>query len=95
MSVLLELYSQLDSKVDELERQIEDCSGIDPPIHREYFKAYNRLKGRKNRGGISADKWNQQVAMIQDWRDAAVRGEMSGAELKQKLDGAWVQSFSL
>lgn len=33
MSVLLELYSQLESKVDELERQIEDCiCGIDPPI---------------------------------------------------------------
>ena len=33
MSVLLELYAQMDSKVDELERQIEDCiHGIDPPI---------------------------------------------------------------
>ena len=57
------------------------------PIHKEYFKAYNRLKGRKTRGAISADKWNQQVAMIQDWRDAALRGELSDAEFKQKLDG--------
>ncbi len=57
------------------------------PIHREYFKAYNRLKARKSRGSISTDEWNRQVAMIQDWRDAAVRGEMSDAELKQKLDG--------
>lgn len=33
MSVLLELYSQLDSKINELERQIEDCIyGIAPPI---------------------------------------------------------------
>ena len=33
MSVLLELYSQLDSKVDELEQQIEDCvRSIDPPM---------------------------------------------------------------
>ena len=33
MSVLLELYSQLDSNIDELERQIEDCIyGIAPPI---------------------------------------------------------------
>ncbi len=33
MSVLLELYSQLDSKVDELEQQIEDCvRDINPPI---------------------------------------------------------------
>lgn len=59
----------------------------DKPIHKEYFKAYNRLKARKSRGSISTDKWNQQVSMIQDWRDAAVRGEMSDAELKQKLDG--------
>lgn len=57
------------------------------PIHKEYFKAYNRLKGRKSQGSISTDKWNRQVAMIQDWRDAALRGEMSDAELKQKLDG--------
>ena len=33
MSVLLELYAQLDSKVDELEQQIEDCvRGINPPM---------------------------------------------------------------
>ena len=57
------------------------------PIHKEDFKAYNRLKARKNRGSLRTDKWNQQVAMIQEWRDAAVRGEMSDAELKQKLDG--------
>ena len=57
------------------------------PILKEYSRAYNRLKGRKRRGSISTGKWNQQVAMIQEWRDAAVRGEMSDAELKQKLDG--------
>ena len=57
------------------------------PIHKEYFKAYNRLKARKNRGSLRTDKWNQQVAMIQEWRDAAVRGEMSDAELKRRLDG--------
>lgn len=57
------------------------------PIHKEYFKAYNRLKGRKNRGSISTDEWNQLVAMIQDWRDAALRGELSDAEFRQKLDG--------
>ena len=33
MSVLLELYAQMDSKIEELERQIEDCvRGIDPPM---------------------------------------------------------------
>lgn len=57
------------------------------PIHKEYFKAYNRLKARKNRGSLRTEKWNQQVAMIQEWRDAAVRGEISDAELKRRLDG--------
>ena len=57
------------------------------PIHKEYFKAYNRLKGRKSRGSISTDKWNRQVAMIQDWQDAALKGELSDAEFKQRLDG--------
>lgn len=57
------------------------------PIHKEYFKAYNRLKGRKSRGNISTDKWNRQVAMIQGWRDAALKGELSDAEFKQRLDG--------
>lgn len=57
------------------------------PILKEYSRAYNRLKGRKSRGAISTDKWNRQVTMIQDWRDAALQGEMSDAELKQKLDG--------
>lgn len=56
------------------------------PIHKEYSKAYNRLKGRKNRGSISTDEWNRLVAIIQDWRDAALRGELSDAEFKQKLD---------
>lgn len=56
------------------------------PIHKEYFKAYNRLKSRKNRGSISTDEWNRQVAMIQELRDAAVRGEISDEEFKQKMD---------
>ena len=56
------------------------------PILKEYSRAYNRLKGRKSRGAISTDKWNRQVAMIQDWRDAALKGELSDAEFKQRLD---------
>lgn len=56
------------------------------PILKEYSRAYNRLKGRKSRGSISADKWNRKVAMIQDLRDAALRGELSDAEFKQRLD---------
>ena len=33
------------------------------------------------------EELDRLVAMIQNWRDAALRGEMSDAELKQKLDG--------
>ena len=34
MNILLELYSQLDSKVDELDAQIKECvRGIDPPVY--------------------------------------------------------------
>ena len=45
------------------------------------------LKGGRSRGSISTDKWNRQVAMIQDWREAALRDELSGAEFKQKPNG--------
>lgn len=57
------------------------------PIHKEYSKAYDRLKGRKDRGSISTDEWDRLVAMIQDWRDAALKGELSDAEFQQRLDG--------
>lgn len=53
------------------------------PVHKEYFKACNRLRGRKNRGGISTDEWNRVVAMIRDWRGGALRGEASDAEFKR------------
>lgn len=55
----------------------------------DQFPAYKHLRaeGRKSRGCINTDTWNRQVAMIQDWRDAALEEELSGAEFKQKLDG--------
>lgn len=38
------------------------------PIHKEYFKAYNRLKARKSRGGISTDKWKiADEILLQDF----------------------------
>lgn len=48
---------------------------------------YDRLKGRKSRGSISTDKLNRQMAMIQNWRDAVLRGKPSDAEFKQRVDG--------
>jgi len=55
------------------------------PIIGEYKRAYNRLKTRKNRGRLSKDDWNRQVAEIQDLRDEARRGEITLAALKKRL----------
>jgi len=54
------------------------------PAQKEYYKVYNRLKTRKSRRKISTDEWNQLVAMAQDLRDQADRGEISEFELKQR-----------
>ena len=52
----------------------------------EYSKAYNRLKSRKRRGTITVEQWNQQVACIQELKEAFLRGEMDDAEYKMKLN---------
>ena len=57
-------------------------------VRREYSKLYNRLKQRKNRGTLSIDEWNQQIAVAQDIKDQALRGEIGEAELK-KLFGTF------
>lgn len=55
------------------------------PIIGEYKRVYNRLKTRKNRGQLSPDDWNRQVAEIQDLKEAAKRGEIGVKELKEKM----------
>lgn len=50
-------------------------------MRKEYQKGYNRLRGRKNRGIISADEWNRQVAAAQ-----ALAGKIGDAELKRQFD---------
>ena len=57
------------------------------PAQLEYYKVYNRLKTRKSRGKISVDEWNAAVALAQDLRDAADRGEVSEFELKRRFEG--------
>jgi len=47
---------------------------------------YNRLKGRKRYGTISADEWNRQVALAQALAEKASKGEISEAELKRRFD---------
>ena len=56
------------------------------PAQREYDRAYNRLKQRKNRGKISMDEWNTAVARAQEWLEKSGRGELSDEELKNKLE---------
>ena len=55
------------------------------PAQREYRKAYNRLKTRKNRGKITAEEWNNLVAQAQDLKEQADQGKLSDEELKEKL----------
>lgn len=55
-------------------------------IRREYQKAYNRLKGRKHRRSISTDEWNRQVALAQDLKAQAEKGQITDVELRQGLD---------
>lgn len=56
------------------------------PAQREYAKAYNRLKARKNRGKMSLDEWNADVAKAQDLKEQAERGELSDEELRRRLE---------
>jgi hypothetical protein len=55
------------------------------PAQREYAKAYNRLKARKQREKISTDDWNAAVAKAQDLKEQAERGELSDEELRRLL----------
>jgi len=47
------------------------------PVMGEYKRVYNRLKTGKNRGQLSPDDWNRQVAVIQELKEKAQRGEMN------------------
>ena len=53
---------------------------------REYTRAYNRLKARKQRGKISTDDWNAAVAKAQELRDETGRGKLTDAELRNRLE---------
>ena len=51
-------------------------------IDKEYYKCYNRLKSRKNRGSIDTKHWNQQVAKAQNLKDKAKQGKLPDADYK-------------
>jgi len=55
------------------------------PAQKEYAKAYNRLKVRKNRRKISGDDWNAAVTKAQDLKEQAERGKISDVELRKLL----------
>ncbi|MEG2989343.1 MAG: DUF6076 domain-containing protein, partial [Oscillospiraceae bacterium] len=55
------------------------------PAQKEYAKAYNRLKARKQRGKIGVDDWNAIVAKAQDLKEQTERGELSDEELRRRL----------
>lgn len=56
------------------------------PAQKEYTRAYNRLKARKNRGKISGDDWNDAVAKAQELKEQAERGKLSDTELRRRLE---------
>lgn len=56
------------------------------PAQKEYDRAYNRLKQRKNRRKIGLDEWNAAVAQAQALLEQSGRGELTDEELKRKLD---------
>lgn len=55
------------------------------PAQKQYAKAYNRLKMRKQRGKISVDEWNEAVGTAQDLKTQTERGELSDEELRRQL----------
>lgn len=53
---------------------------------KEYYRAYNRLKGRKRYGTISTDEWNRRVACAQGLKDEFKAGKITEREYVRKLD---------
>ena len=55
------------------------------PAQKEYAKAYNRLKMRKQRRKISVDEWNAAVRKAQELKAQNERGELSDEALLRQL----------
>ncbi|MDE7220399.1 MAG: hypothetical protein K2O45_12390, partial [Oscillospiraceae bacterium] len=55
-------------------------------VRKEYQKVYNRLRGRKNRGIISGNEWNRQVAEAQELKAQAIAGNINDVELKRRFE---------
>lgn len=53
------------------------------PTQQEYDKVYNRLKTRKNRGKLSIDDWNNQVADAVSYMEQNQKGELSDFDYRE------------
>ena len=52
---------------------------------REYYRIYNRLKQRKNRGQLDDDEWNAIMSRAREMTAQVERGEMTYEELVERL----------
>jgi DNA replication protein DnaC len=55
-------------------------------IQAEYQRTYNRLKARRQRGKLTYDDWNAAVAVAQELKAGAERGEVSEFEAKRRFE---------
>lgn len=53
---------------------------------KEYYRVYNRLKARKQRGKITTDEWNRQVVRAQELREKFEKRKLGEKEYVQMLN---------
>ncbi len=71
-------------KVGAHRKEVKERAGA-TPAQKEYAKAYNRLKMRKQRRKISTDEWNAAVRKAQELKAQNERGELSDEALRRQL----------
>lgn len=65
------------------EREKENRKGVGKE---EYYRIYNRLKARKQRGKISVDNWNRKVVSAQALRERYEKREINKEEYLEKIE---------
>lgn len=65
------------------EKEKENRKGVGKE---EYYRIYNRLKARKQRGKISVDDWNRKVVCAQELRERYEKREISKEQYIEKLN---------
>ena len=73
----------------------EKAANQNSEARKEYSRIYNKLKARKQRGTISTDLWNRQVAAAQQLKDAFAEGRIGKEEYVQQLDALWRRTVAL